>query len=296
MIDAHVHAVDFLQDTGDPSALLGCMDEADVDAAVVFGLAYKKKWSRLEPQRPAYYLDDEASCYPWVATDEAVARFVERADRPDRLAATVCGIEPTDLDAPRRVDRLLTEGPFVGVGELLLRHGRLSTHVLGERARAEHEAVVGIVDVCARHGVPVAIHNNGGSTGQGATAYVDEMEFLLGRRGDVDVVWCHAGISGEGVGRSPEDIDALLGRHPRLHIDLSWSATEALADPDEIDAEWLEVVAGHPLRFVWGSDSVGHFEDLPSKAATFRRFLDQLPPQARTDVASANARRLWFDR
>ena len=138
LIDGHVHVVDFLQDAADPADLLAALDDGGVEGAVIFGLPVKKKWGDHEPHRPRYYLDDSDSCYPWSATDGATARFVERAGAPERLAPLACGVDPTDLDAARHIDALLTHGPFVGVGELLLRHGRLSTLIHREPARANH--------------------------------------------------------------------------------------------------------------------------------------------------------------
>lgn len=299
-VDAHVHVVDFLQRSADPEHLAAAMDEAGVGAAVVFGLPYKKKWAAHQPNRPDHYLDDEAQLYPWVATDEAVTSFVERFPDRDRLAPTVCGVEATDLDAAERVDRLLSEGPFVGVGELLLRHGRLSTHLEGEWPRADHRAVHRIVEACARHGVPLAVHQNTGATGQGPVAYLDEMTQLLDRADDrLDVVWCHAGVSGEQVAPELAALDDLMGRYPTLHLEMSWSATDRVVPSDEVaepDGEWLELIAGHPARFVWGSDVVGDPAAMPERTARARAVLDRLPPGARRQVGGENARRLWFDR
>lgn len=298
VVDAHLHAVDFLQQELDPHELLRSMDEHGVDRVVAFGLPYKKKWARTEPHRPRYYLDDEARCYPWVATDDQVARWAEAFTAPSRLAVTCCGIEPTDLDAARRLDRLLTDGPFVGVGELLLRHGRLSSHLADEVPTGDHEAVRRIVDVCAQHGVPLIVHQNAGATGQGPDAYLSEMEVLLSWDPSVPVVWAHAGTTGEHIGVPPATVARLLADHPQLVIDLSWSATDRLVPHggDAIDDEWVELVAGFDQRFVWGSDSVGAVEHLVQRLGIFRRFLAALPPASRRAVAAQNAERIWFDR
>ena len=294
MIDAHIHIVDFLQDIGDPAELLAEFDRAGVEGGVIFGLPVKKKWGHHEPNRPRYYLDDTDHCYPWSATDEATVRFYEQSGAPDRLAPLVCGVDPTDLDSAQRVDRLLDEGPFVGVGELLLRHGRLTPLIHGEQARANHPAVLAIAGVCARRGVPLVIHQNSGSTGQGPTAYLPELEALLVHAADADVVWCHGGVNEERVVSPTAHLDRLLRQHPRLHIDISWAATEVVSARDHVAHDWLELVAAHPSRFLWGSDSVGRFDGLAGTAQRIAAFLEQLPPAARRAVAGDNARRLFF--
>jgi predicted TIM-barrel fold metal-dependent hydrolase len=293
-VDAHVHICDFLQECSPPERLLEAMDLCGIESAVVFGVPYKKKWSCGQPRRPSRYLDDEAECYMWPATDEAVRFWYQDAEAADRLAPTACGVEPTDLDAASRIDRLLEQGPFVGVGEVMLRHGRLSTHAVGERPRGDHPAVRRLVDVCARRGVPLAIHQNAGSTGQGEVAYLPELDQLMGWRDDVDIVWCHAGISGQHVGPSPEHVDRLLAALDRLHIDLSWSATEELGPQEEIEPRWADVVREHADRFVWGSDSLGRFDRLDAAVERIRAFLGQLPSEAAEKVARGNARELWF--
>lgn len=293
LVDAHVHLVDFLQESAGTHALLSAMDSAGVAQAVVFGLPYKKRWAWTEPSRPTYYLDDESRVYPWVASDREVLELADAAPR-GRLAVTVNGVDPTDLDAADRVDALLESGGFAGVGELLLRHSRLSAHVATEPVRANYPAVRRIVDVCERHGVTLAVHQNAGSTGQGPLAFVPELEDLLGWQSSVPVVWCHAGMSGEYVAPPVETMRRLLGGYRHLHIDLSWSVLDGLLDHDDLPHQWVETIAEHPDRFVWGSDSLGRFDRLTEEAARANRLLDRLPPPVRDQVGGENARRLWF--
>lgn len=62
-IDAHLHVVDFLQESDGLKALLERMDEAKVEKAVIFGVPVTKEWSEWEPEGPNYYLSDNARCY-----------------------------------------------------------------------------------------------------------------------------------------------------------------------------------------------------------------------------------------
>jgi len=150
--------------------------------------------------------------------------------------------------------------------------------------------------VCARHDVPLVVHQNSGSTGQGPTAYIPELEELLGRSPDLDIVWAHGGVNEEHVISPTAMLDRLLGDHRRLHIDISWATTEVVSAHDHVAHDWLDLVAAHPDRFLWGSDSVGSFDDIPGIAHRIAAFLDQLPAPARDAVAAGNARWLFFER
>ena len=72
--DCHLHFVDFLQHTDGMPALLAAMDKSGVDQSMISGMPLVKEWSAEEHQQPAYYLDDDARCYWYSATDVLVAR------------------------------------------------------------------------------------------------------------------------------------------------------------------------------------------------------------------------------
>lgn len=62
-IDAHLHYVDFMQESEGAASMIAAMDEAGVAQAWVFGLPVVKKWEAEAPRRPRYYLGDEAPLY-----------------------------------------------------------------------------------------------------------------------------------------------------------------------------------------------------------------------------------------
>jgi hypothetical protein len=73
VVDMHVHLVTFLQTTEGLRSLLNAMQSGNISRSLVCGLAVRKKWEYFEPHPPSYYLDDDARCYYWSATDEVVA-------------------------------------------------------------------------------------------------------------------------------------------------------------------------------------------------------------------------------
>ena len=48
--DAHLHYVDFMQDSEGAQAMIAAMDEAGVERAWVFGLPVMKKWQAEAPR------------------------------------------------------------------------------------------------------------------------------------------------------------------------------------------------------------------------------------------------------
>ena len=77
VIDAHLHFVDFIQDTDGIRRLLKAMDAGNVRKAVIFGLPVKKKWEAFEKKPPHYYLDDNSPCYYFNQTDEILANQLQ---------------------------------------------------------------------------------------------------------------------------------------------------------------------------------------------------------------------------
>jgi hypothetical protein len=53
--DAHLHYVDFFQETEGMPALLKAMDKAGVEQSMIAGIPVAKKWHEDEPKRPRYY-------------------------------------------------------------------------------------------------------------------------------------------------------------------------------------------------------------------------------------------------
>ena len=300
VIDAHLHVVDFLQHPMPAAELTHVLTDQTTDGAVVFGLPVKKKWATSEPQRPTYYLDDNAPCAGYSLTDELVATLVGQLDAAvrSRVAPLVCGLDPTDLLAPEHVELVAARhGIWRGVGELLLRHDDLTELTYGENARANHPALDGVLDVCAARDWPALVHQDASSAGRShEREYVGELTDMLARHPDVPVVWAHAGVSRR---VRPHDharlLDELLTAHDTLHVDLSWAVADlALSDGDP-HPDWVRLLTRHPDRFVLGSDTFGNPHGQNDRLLLWAPLVERLAGSEADLVRTGNAQRLWFD-
>ena len=107
--DCHLHLVDFLQRTDGIHAALRAMDRAGVDHAMITGMPLVKEWSETEPVQPQYYLEDDARCYWYSATDVLVAREIATLTPKERARVHpfLCGFNGSDRNAVDHVKRML---------------------------------------------------------------------------------------------------------------------------------------------------------------------------------------------
>ena len=76
--DAHLHYVDFFQETAGMPKLLTAMKENSIEHVMISGSPVAKKWHEVEPKRPRYYAGDDADAYWYSATDVIVADAVQK--------------------------------------------------------------------------------------------------------------------------------------------------------------------------------------------------------------------------
>ncbi|MBL4723412.1 MAG: amidohydrolase family protein [Alcanivorax sp.] len=306
-VDAHLHYVDFMQQSDGSEAMLAAMDEAGVEDAWLFGLPVVKKWQQDAPRRPRYYLGDEAPLYYYSATDDIVAGAVRDLpeDQRRRLAPFISGFNPTDMNAARHVQALIERYPGLwrGIGEVITRHDDLTALTAGEIARANHPALMKVYRLAARHDLPVLLHSNLTSLREETPIYLGELEDALRSNPDTRFVLAHAGTSGGVEKRQAplatlnEIIRALLERYDNLYVDLSWSVREHYLIKDgEPRAAWVALIEDHPDRFVLGSDVVGHFDSIGAILGEYRPLLDALPKPVADKLRAENARALLPER
>ena len=306
-VDAHLHYVDFMQQSDGSEAMLAAMDEAGVEDAWLFGLPVVKKWQQDAPRRPRYYLGDEAPLYYYSATDDIVAGAVRDLpeDQRRRLAPFISGFNPTDMNAARHVQALIERYPGLwrGIGEVITRHDDLTALTAGETARANHPALMKVYRLAARHDLPVLLHSNLTSLREETPIYLGELEDALRSNPDTRFVLAHAGTSGGVEKRQAplatlnEIIRALLERYDNLYVDLSWSVREHYLIKDgEPRAAWGALIEDHPDRFVLGSDVVGHFDSIGAILGEYRPLLDALPKPVADKLRAENARALLPER
>ena len=306
-VDAHLHYVDFMQQSDGSEAMLAAMDEAGVEDAWLFGLPVVKKWQQDAPRRPRYYLGDEAPLYYYSATDDIVAGAVRDLpeDQRRRLAPFISGFNPTDMNAARHVQALIERYPGLwrGIGEVITRHDDLTALTAGETARANPPALMKVYRLAARHDLPVLLHSNLTSLREETPIYLGELEDALRSNPDTRFVLAHAGTSGGVEKRQAplatlnEIIRALLERYDNLYVDLSWSVREHYLIKDgEPRAAWVALIEDHPDRFVLGSDVVGHFDSIGAILGEYRPLLDALPKPVADKLRAENARALLPER
>lgn len=298
--DAHLHYVDFFQESAGMHALLEEMDKGRIDHVMISGIPVAKKWHEDEPKRPRYYAGDDAGAYWYSATDTLVARAIK--DLPEgqrqRFHPFLSGFNPADKNADAHIRRMLELDPglWQGIGEVFTRHDDLTALTYGDTPRANNEAMTRVYHLAAEYDLPVMVHSNITSKRERNPLYLAEVEDSLRNHPHVRFIWAHAGTSME-IHRHQERLDFLLDTlkrmlddYPNLYIDLSWTLLTPylLDEKGKADPQWLALVEKHPTRFVLGSDVVGRFDGLGAKLNEFAPFLDALPEAVAKKVARDN--------
>ena len=301
LVDAHLHYVNFMQETNGTQELLQSMDEAGVEKVWIFGLPVIKKWDASAPKRPRYYLGDESPLYYFSGTDDILARDLLSlpAAQRERFAPFISGFNPTDMNAADQVEMLIERYPgfWQGVGEILTRHDALTALTAGETPRADHPALMKVYKVAAKHKMPVLLHSNLSSMREDEPIFQPELENALKENPDTRFVLAHAGTSEsiealqKPIANLPDILDDLLERYPNLYIDLSWSVRDhyLFKDKDEVDSDWLALIEKFPDRFLIGSDKVGKFTGLDENLGGYAGLLGKLPKEAADQVGRRNA-------
>lgn len=298
--DAHLHYVDFFQESQGMTPLLEAMAAGRIDHVLISGIPVAKKWHEDEPKRPRYYAGDDAGAYWYSATDVLVADAVKRlpAEQRERFHPFLSGFNPNDKNSDAHIRRMLELDPglWQGIGEVFTRHDDLTALTQGETPRANNEAMTRVYHLAAEYDLPVLLHSNITSQRERNPLYLAEIEEPLRNHPHVRFIWAHAGTSME-IHRHQQKLDfllptlqRLLGDYPNLYVDLSWSVLQPyLLDADgKPDPRWVELVSRYPARFMLGSDVVGRFDGLGETMQAFVPFLDALPEKVARGVARDN--------
>lgn len=298
--DAHLHYVDFFQESDGMDKLLKRMAEANVEHVMLSGIPVAKKWDENEPKRPRYYAGDDANAYWYSATDVLIAHAYKQlpSEQRRRFHPFLSGINPNDKNADAHIRRMLEMDPglWEGIGEIFTRHDDLTALIHGDAPRADNEALARVYHLAAEYDLPVMLHSNITSKRERNPLYLPEMEAPLRNHPHVRFIWAHAGTSLE-IHRHQEKLDFLLSTldrmleaYPNLYIDLSWSMLRPylLDEQGKPDPDWLKLVRRYPERFMLGSDVVGRFDSMGEYMHGFEPFLDALPAEVAHKVARDN--------
>ncbi|MGB3123057.1 MAG: amidohydrolase family protein [Pseudomonas sp.] len=298
--DAHLHYVDFFQETAGMDKLLKAMADARIEHVMISGIPVAKKWHEDEPKRPRYYAGDDADAYWYSATDVIVAAAVNKltAEQRQHFHPFLSGFNPNDKNSAAHIQRMLDLNPglWQGIGEVFTRHDDLTALTAGDTPRANNEAMTRIYHLAAENDLPVMLHSNITSKRERNPLYLAEVEEPLRNHPHTRFIWAHAGTSKE-IHRHQVQMDFLLPTltrmleaYPNLYIDLSWSMLTPylLDDAGKPRPEWVKLVERFPERFMLGSDVVGRFNKLGKEIHRFDPFLDALPEDVAHKVARDN--------
>ena len=298
--DAHLHYVDFFQESAGMPELLKQMAAANIEHVMLSGIPVAKIWDESEPKRPRYYAGDDAHAYWYSATDVLVARAYQQvpAEQRKRLHPFLSGFNPSDKNADAHIQRMLELDPglWQGIGEIFTRHDDLTALTQGETPRANNQALTRVFHLAAEHDLPVMLHSNITSKRENNPLYLPEVEEPLRNHPHVRFIWAHAGTSME-IHRHQVKLDFLLAtlermleQSPNLYIDLSWTVLHPylLNEDGKPEPAWVKLVKQYPERFMLGSDVVGRFDNLGETMQSFTVFLDALPEDVAQQVALDN--------
>jgi hypothetical protein len=300
IFDAHLHVVNFTQETPGGEALIEALDRAHVGKAVIFGLPVAKMWAEYDREPPDYYLANDAPCYSYGYTDVIVAEMVRSLSpaQQQRLCPLLCGFNPCDRNALRDVERLYAHYPDVwsGIGEVLLRHDDLTAFTYGEPPRANHRALWPIYEFAGEHDLPVLLHQNISSVSKSDhPVYLYELEEALRDFPRTRFILAHCGISRRiNVPFYHQMVERLLDQYPLLVVDYSWIIFDVVICPQgKPQPEWITLTEKHSDRICLGSDLVTKFERLGPELQRYDVFLDQLSETARANVCWNTAERVY---
>lgn len=298
--DAHLHYVDFFQETDGMDKLLKAMDKGNIDHVMISGIAVAKKWHEDEPQKPRYYAGDDAGVYWYSATDVIVADAVKQLpkEQQQRFHPFLTGFNPVDKNSDQHIKRMLEMNPgfWQGIGEIFTRHDSLTALTSGDIPRANNEALNRVYKLAAEYDLPIMLHSNITSQRERQPLYLPELEEAVKAHPKTRFIWAHAGTSAE-IHRHQKkldfllaEVDRLLKTYPNLYIDLSWTMLQPylIDDNKKPDPKWVALVEEYPERFLLGSDVVGKFDNLPSHLQGFDPFLDGLSEEVARKVARDN--------
>ena len=203
---------------------------------------------------------------------------------PDRIIQGAPVPDPLGQGQASKLDALLGSGQYRAAGEV---HVRQESRKIDRRA--DDPAFGQVLEVAAKHGVPVVIHC------ELTAAAASSLETALQKHPKAVIVLAHGGSA------EPALLEGLLSRNPNLLVDLSgmhYQRTPRLAsEKGRLDPAWKGLIEKFPDRFMMGIDvwAPRLFEPatLDRLLAWTRRILGELPPEVAQKVAYRNAARLF---
>ena len=273
--DAHFHLLNYVQEGPAVREYLDMVGDR-VGRTALFGIPLQQKWDYFVSgdRAPDYYLRSDAALYYYSFVDAAIAReylSLSEAER-QRVDPMITGFNPTDMYAADHIERVLRTFPgvFAGIGEFSIHKEFVSSKITGHTASLHNPALDRILATAAEIGLVVILHCDIDNVRPGPDPdYYEDLLDVFAAHPGAAIIWAHTGL-GRFVAPSPEHVellDRMLSdpRYGHVMLDISWDevARYLVKDEETVDA-WAALIAKHPTRFLFGTDSVGpaDWEDL----------------------------------
>lgn len=175
----------------------------------------------------------------------------------------------TWFDDPKTLSYLkdeISNKPYRGIGEFFLFDGQVDTPV-----------VRGMVEIAEKRGLVLHARSD---------QHAIRQLFALGPY--LRILWAHGGMF-----TPPETIGELLGRYPRLWVEISHRGD--VAPNGTLSPEWREIMLRHPDRFLLGSGTYNteYWYQFRYYFDQYRGWLKQLPPGPAERIAFRNGLELF---
>jgi hypothetical protein len=283
LIDAHEHIIPGLS----AETIISLMDQAGVQKAVLMA-------NRIAGSRPMGWED--------AMVLEAYEKYPRRIIP---FLTTVRGGRGLLRDEAflEYAERQLKTGKFMGLGEFMLKHFAIS----GSRGRRAPEVsvpadspwILAMMLLGAKYNVPLVIHM------ETTPESVAELDRALTANKSTKVIWAHQNPVKMGGGPDahyarqgdPEQIAALLSKHPNLFADISVGYETRFFQPRDrqLPESWRNLYERYSDRFVVGLDlatSVMWEKGYLPRVRLIRSWLSQLSSDTAKRIASENIERI----
>ena len=305
--DSHFHLTNFIQEGRTAKDFLKIMG-SKVGRSTLFGIPLQQQWSARVSgdDAPKYYLDTDAHLYYYSFTDAYIAMQYKSLSKDEqaRFDPMITGFNPTDMYAADHIRRVLLTFPgvFSGIGEFSIHKEFVSSKIAGDIASLSDPALDRILDFAAEAGLVVILHNDIDKPfpKPGTKGYLAEIKDLFRRHPKTSIIWAHIGMGRiiQPMENQAELVEEMLQDSSLNHVcfDISWDeVAKYLMSSDKAIQRTAGVLAGHPDRFVFGTDIVAP-RDEDHYLSVYRMYeplWKALSPETSAKVRMGNYRRMF---
>ena len=281
LIDIHAH---FFRMT--PDSVIKVMDDEAISVAVFMPVPNAGRSRRRGASEDLYL--DAAKAFP-----KRLAAFFGGNELNQELAS-IDGGRVTDSDRERfreRVETILKQGGFKGIGELGPRHMAWTPGMHEIEYPADHPLMLVLADLAAKYELPIDVHLEANEK------TIAQFERLLAYNGKAKIIWAHAGWSNTGLA-TPELMKRLMSKYPNLYSSIKSREPENTAqekvrltnEKGTLISAWRTLFEEFSEKFFIGTDvKLGDNDTDYRHAAAHRKILEQLSEASARKIAQENA-------